>query len=150
MSLLKKAVSMAAVLLLGATAMGSAQAASDARTARADYRGPSEIEAGSAAISLGAITVYNEQVFGPVRFSTRPGERFVSLEIVDESGNAIKGHVEQRVDGRDRLLGHFCGSTSQPMRITPGRDLVVYPGSDPCEEDLSGATQGVVVAHFGR
>jgi hypothetical protein len=74
----------------------------------------------------------------------------VSIRIVDESGTPVQGHVEQKLKGQDKLIGHFCGSTRKPMSITPGRDLVVYPGSDPCGGNMTGATQGVVVATFNK
>lgn len=142
--------------LVGATcallvsAVAPAGAEPSGRTVEASYRGPSEIEAGSAVVQIGAVTVYNDQVVGPVRFEPRPGERFVHLEIVDESGNLVKGHVEQRFKGGDRLLGHFCGATKRPLRIQPGGTVRVYPGSDPCGGDGLGATQGTVIATFTK
>lgn len=123
-------------------------AAPSDRTAKAKYQGPGEIEVGSAVIIFGPVTVYGEQVAGGVRFETRATERFVSLEIVDESGQAVKGHVEQKTKHGARLLGHFCGSTDEPFRIKPGKTLMVYPGSAPCGGNPTGATQGEVIARF--
>ena len=120
------------------------------RTAELPYRGPSEIEVGTAAVHLGAITLTDEQLVGPAIFETYAGERFVSLEIVDDSGNPIQGHVDQRFKGGDELLGHFCGSTERPFRIVPRRPVRVYPGSKACDGGVVGATQGTVVARFSK
>lgn len=140
----------AATCVLLVISVAPAGADPTGRTVEAPYRGPSEIEAGSAVIHLGAITVYNDQVLGPVRFEPRRGERFVHLEIVDESGNAVKGHVSQRFKGGDRLIGHFCGSTVRPLEIRSGGTVRVYPGNDPCGDGVIGATQGTVIARFTK
>lgn len=120
------------------------------RTVKESYRGPGEIEIGPVVIFMGAIDAGGEQVTGAVRFDSRQDERFVHLEIADETGGPVKGHVEQRLRGRSRLLGHFCGSTDRPFRIKPGRPVFVYPGTAPCGGGATGATQGVVTARFSR
>jgi hypothetical protein len=138
------------VAIAAISAIFTAEAATSARTARAKYQGPGEIEVGSAVIIFGPIRVEGEQVAGGVRIETRADERFVSLEIVDESGQAVKGHVEQHRKGNAKLLGHFCGSTDRRLRIKPGKPLMVYPGSAPCGGNSIGATQGVVIARFSN
>lgn len=138
------------VAVMAITMVVPAGAAPSARTAKAKYQGPGEIEAGSAVIIFGPIRVDGEQVAGGVRFETRANERFVMLEIVDESGQAVKGHVEQKMKRSERFLGHFCGATDRPLRIKPGKPLMVYPGSAPCGGSPTGATQGVVTARFSK
>jgi hypothetical protein len=96
---------------------------------------------------------------GCVEFPTTPEEAYVSVEIVDDSGQPAGAALAQDVDGDGvgDIFATVCGKTDAPIAITPGLpltvavgagvvvDVAVPPGACP-----SVATSGKVLATFSN
>lgn len=86
---------------------------------------------------------------GTVEFDTRPGERFVTIEVVDESGQPVAFDVRQ--GGKNGIDVDGCGSTASPVSIRGGAKLEVatlihFSQDGQCQ--LSLPTSGVIKATF--
>lgn len=127
------AVLVLVVLIVGAFPAG----AGPARMAEEEYN---KVEAGATGVS---------GRFGGVRFPTQHLERFISVEIVDATGQPIAFSVYQGKNRDAAVEG--CGKTAAPVKIVGGKDVKVSPlittdpGCGPAQP-----TQGVVRAVFTR
>ena len=85
-----------------------------------------------------------------LRFKPQAGERWVSISIEDEVVEDVPGTVYQFTS----TSFPFCGSTSEPMRIVPGKPVVVRLGQGSCDTPnvLGTGTHiaGTVTATFSR
>ena len=84
------------------------------------------------------------------QLTARPGERFVSIEVIDDV--APVGYVD--IAWFDPSHGYFpvCGKTEEPQRIPPGvSELTAYPWHVPGLECSRGfATSGTIRLTFSR
>lgn len=92
---------------------------------------------------------------GCVVFPIEPGERFVSIDVADASGDDVWAsvYVYGYSDGTD-AHEHVCGSSEAPLALTAGlEELVVITTqttggvTNPCPGP---ATQGTVTAVFSN
>jgi serine/threonine-protein kinase len=80
-------------------------------------------------------------------------EKFIDIVIKDDSGLPVGAFVGQDLDqdgdwdGRWRAV---CGSTPQPLRVTPGALVQVLLDGEGCGGDGSTSTAGVIVAKLFR
>ena len=86
---------------------------------------------------------------GTVDFQTRPGERSVTIDVVDESGQPVAFDVRQ--GGENGIEVDGCGSTASPVAIRGGAKLEVatlinFNQDGECV--LSLPTSGVIKATF--
>ena len=102
---------------------------------------------------------YLEQTY---EFSLRKGERFVTVDLVDDSEKPVAGVVSQWVedsrtgqDGNYASTGHavtyvrFCGETAEPVKLKKKLDVVVMVNSGTCADGTPSApTNGDIVANF--
>lgn len=72
------------------------------------------------------------------------GEATVSLVIRDKSGLPVKGFVSQG----ENALGSFCGATTRPIGILPGRTVRVQIFTGACGDDVGVSSNGGVTATF--
>ena len=86
---------------------------------------------------------------GAVRF---PGgdEKFLSVEIVDESGQPILAEVTQNLQGNvaPELVHEICGETTAPVPIEPHTEVIVYLYNGQCGQSASVPTSGTVTGTF--
>ena len=67
-------------------------------------------------------------------------ERYMKIEVIDESGHAVAGYISQGdVNGNglnDDLYGDFCGAHAQPLELAaPGSPIVgVYAFNGTCPD----------------
>ncbi|HEX2295363.1 MAG TPA: hypothetical protein VHN37_08655 [Actinomycetota bacterium] len=92
---------------------------------------------------------------GCVRFPIEPGERFVTIEVTDASGQDVWAsvYVYGYSDGTD-AHEHVCGKADAPFRLASGlEELVVVTtqttggATNPCS---GAATQGTITAVFSN
>lgn len=87
---------------------------------------------------------------GCVFFPTRPGERFVDLEVRDATGLPVQAFVAIEDEGQGDWRP-FCGETDEPLRVYGTVTVIFYAytpvGLPPCP---GAATTGSVEAVFSR
>src|SRR5687768_11885188 len=85
-----------------------------------------------------------------VAFETRSTDRFVTLEVVDESGQPVAFDVRQ--GKKDQIEIDGCGSSAAPIPVRGGLDLkvVMQFRLDFSGDCSSFPTSGVVRATFTR
>ncbi|HEX2196463.1 MAG TPA: hypothetical protein VHJ76_06010 [Actinomycetota bacterium] len=92
---------------------------------------------------------------GCVVFPVEPGERFVSIDVADATGEDVWAsvYVYGYSDGTD-IHEHVCGRSDAPFALSPGlEELVVVTtqttggATNPC---TGPATQGTVTATFSN
>ncbi len=76
-------------------------------------------------------------------FRARPGERWVSVSLRDESGQPVRGRVEIVGD-----VVEFCSEMAQPVRVRPGQEVAVSAILGPCGTAPSVVTRGRITATF--
>jgi hypothetical protein len=88
-----------------------------------------------------------------VEFETYSDERFMRVEIVDQTERSVSGEVRQDPDGDGKwaLLATFCGATERAVRIRGGLPVRVRLEEGPCEDGgaLIGSS-GTVEGAFTR
>ncbi len=88
-----------------------------------------------------------------VVFKPRPGERFVSVSLQDDSGFTARAMVGQDLDG-DRVEDvsqEVCGATDEPIRLRKDAVVMVWAQEGPCQNGTAAmATFGTVTATFTR
>jgi hypothetical protein len=89
-----------------------------------------------------------------VIFKVRPGERFVTIEILDDHAATVMAVVEQDFDG-DGLADsstEICNATAEPIRVKSGYDVGVYTQQGVCSQggEVSSPTFGTITATFTR
>ena len=86
---------------------------------------------------------------GAARF---PGgdEKFLSVEIVDESGRPILAEVTQDLQGniQPEVVHEICGGTTAPVPIEPRTEVIVYLYNGQCGQSASVPTSGTVTGTF--
>ena len=88
-----------------------------------------------------------------VAFKVRPGERFVTAVLTDESGLPARATVgmDHDGDGFAEDTTEFCGETDAPVRVHPGMKVVVAAQEGPCEDGtMAMSTFGTVTVTFTR
>ncbi len=76
-------------------------------------------------------------------FRARSGERWVSVSLRDESGQAVRGRVEIGGD-----VVEFCSEMAKPVRVRPGQEVAVSAVLGPCGTAPSVVTRGRITATF--
>jgi hypothetical protein len=79
-------------------------------------------------------------------FSSRPGERFVLVDVEDRTGAGVRAIVTQPAGGGSDRSYEVCGSTARPLRIAGGPDITVRV-EGACEDGVT-ATSGRVTMSF--
>lgn len=144
------AVSLMAVVAVGTPAAeaGKAKKKKVERTAEATYVGATGVRGVQDSPCAG-------EPLGCVRFPIEPGERFVSLEVTDASGEDVWAsvYIYGYSDGTD-THEHVCGKSDSPLALGAGvEELVVVitqttgGATNPC---AGAATQGTVTAVFSN
>ncbi len=142
------AVLVAASLVFGAfggEAVAGKKKKKKTRTATAEYSGPSPGVPGASACFPGTL--------GCVSFPTGSKERFVAVEITDQTGTPVPGAVTQDLDGdgSSDTSTPFCGTSDGPVPIEPGFEVTlrVYAtgGANACG---GAATTGQIKLKFSN
>lgn len=80
-------------------------------------------------------------------------ERFVSVTAADDSGLPVSIAVTQDTtgDGVPEIRYEACGATAKPVKVQPGKNVVVYVFQGPCGSGASGlAAGGTITATFSK
>lgn len=89
---------------------------------------------------------------GCAEFPTTAKDKFVKIEVTDQSGQKAGGYVSQgdtTGDGVGDLFGDFCGAHAAPVAITPGVPLKVSLYNGTCADGSpSTVTTGTIKATF--
>jgi hypothetical protein len=79
-----------------------------------------------------------------------PGEKFMSLELTDDSGTPVYFEIAQDVDGDGTLYEHAtgaaCGKTEEPVPLAPNAPIIVFVQSGQCDTGAGLATGGTFKA----
>jgi len=79
-----------------------------------------------------------------------PGEKFMSLELTDDSGTPVFFQIAQDVDGDGTLYEHdagaACGKTEEPVPLAPDAPILVFVQSGQCGTGAGLATGGTFKA----
>ncbi|MGH2697880.1 MAG: hypothetical protein ACRDJL_01600 [Actinomycetota bacterium] len=146
-------VGMCAVLMTTQPIGAGARGSRGTRVETKDYIGPSPTVAldtsGFYASACTAGGIQDPWERSCLQFDLKPKDRYISLEIEDESGQRIYGVVW---DDSDESLRSFCGKTKRPIP-NPGGDsiyveVVAANTSEGCYP--STVTEGTVTATFTR
>ena len=90
---------------------------------------------------------------GGVSIPAGAGERFVSINIKDDSGMAVSAGAGQDPEGDNTYTATpFCTKTDKPLPIEPGLEVIVFVYVGPCTSPAGPAlaTQGTVTATFSN
>jgi hypothetical protein len=128
-----------------------AQAAPADRVEEATYYGGSHLRFADGDLWIdGCIHVDGECVSSSAEFSPRRGERFINIEIVDDSGADVGATLVQSRRGND-LERSFCGATQKPIRVAPKKHIEIFLAYHGCGSgDPAPPTHGVVTATFSK
>ena len=89
---------------------------------------------------------------GCVEFTTSSKDKYVKIEVTDQSGQKAGGYISQGDtdgDGVGNLFGEFCGAHPAPVAITPGVPVKVSLYNGTCADgSQSTVTTGTVKATF--
>lgn len=136
-------------LLVGsvATAESKRKPRRTTRTIEGSYASPAIFLYGSCANSDGV---------GCVSFTTGPNERFVTAKVVDAHGLPVfvlvrDEYMSDPAEGAE-VYGTFCGETTEPIAVPPGRNLQFWVGAPfavyACQPGAG--TTGTVTATFSN
>lgn len=93
---------------------------------------------------------------GAFEFATLSTENYISVEITDDGGGSPTFTMSQDSDPSTpsyEIMGTWCGSTPEPVEISPGLALrvSVYTTPGPEQPSCAGpATSGTIKATFTR
>ena len=83
---------------------------------------------------------------GGFEIGVLPNEKFISLELTDDSGTPVYFQVTQDVDGDGTLYEHdvvsACGATKEPAPLEKNAAIVVFIQSGQCDTGAGLATAG--------
>lgn len=138
-------IGLCALSLSAAVVAPSAARPAPKRTYEAPYRTPAP---GAYTDPAHAWYYDCETGIGCALIPTDKRDRRVALEVVDASGRPVRAEV-YTMSGGDHYLS-FCGATDEPVRVTPGIELLVHviPGTCPDGATVSSPTTGTVKATF--
>lgn len=139
--------------LLAGLIVGSVVAPSDAKKKRRERN--AEATYTSPAVGSASATGTCPGDNGCARFPVGSKERYLQLEIADDSGMPVSATIGQDTDPSNatvEVVGRICGETEEPLAIEPGVEVVVWvwvlpSASPPCP---GMATAGTVKAIFSN
>ena len=106
----------------------------------------------SPVVSGGGSTCSGGTNIGCVEFTTSSKDKYVKIEVTDQSGQKAGGYISQGDtdgDGVGNLFGEFCGAHAGPVAITPGIPVKVSLYNGTCSDGSpSTVTTGTVKATF--
>ena len=83
---------------------------------------------------------------GGFQVSVAQGEKFISLELTDDSGLPVFFSINQDLDGDGTLYEHengtACGATEEPVALEPNASITVFIQSGTCGTGPGLATGG--------
>ena len=130
--------------------LGAAQARKPARTERV-VRG--EYIASLSTTGIGVTWQSPAGSVSEVPFTLEAGEKYVSVEIVDDSGHPTAGCIQFDTDGdgSSENIYEFCGATEKPVTVNAG-EIEVRVATGVCGPDNQPviATSGEVIATFSN
>ena len=146
---------LAAALVLGAFAAPMADAKKKKkpkpRVVTDTYDAPA-IGIASPVVSGGGSTCSGGNNIGCVEFPTTAKDKYIKIEVTDQSGQKAGGYISQGDtdgDGVGNLFGEFCGAHTAPVAITPGVPVKVSLYNGTCSDgSQSTVTTGTVKATF--
>jgi hypothetical protein len=110
------------------------------------------IGAATPVVSGGASGCTGGNNIGCVEFATSSKDKYVKIEVTDQSGQKAGGYLSQGDtdgDGVGNLFGDFCGAHLAPVPITPGVPLKVSLYNGTCADGSpSTVTTGTVKGTF--
>ena len=148
---MRRSLITALALALVVTGLVPAQAAKKktTRVAEADYFATMCVETVPCAFWKGS-PLGN---FSAVEFPMGVGEKYVSIEVFDQTGQPVRGGINVDGDGspetQETSLGTFCGKTEKPIKVVRG-PITVFVGSGTCDGQPAVATYGTVKATFSN
>lgn len=120
---------------------------SKARVAEGSYENP--------AVGVPGV-VGTSNAGGAFEFPALSNENFISVEIVDDGGGTPTFTMSQNSDPADaqyEIMGTWCGSTPEPVAITPGLPVRVSVYTTPGVDQpscVSPASSGTIKATFTK
>jgi hypothetical protein len=140
-------VCLTAMLLVAAFALPQAEAKKKkVRKVSGAYSAPS--------IGAGGLGVCSPGTIGCIPFALAAGEKFVSINIVDQSGQAVFASITQDLNGDNQsdTSTDICGATEEPVAIEPGYEVTVFiwEGPGPAPLCAGVATSGEIQAEFSK
>ena len=146
---------LAAALVLGAFAAPMADAKkkkkAKPRVVTDTYDAPA-IGVGTPVYTGGASGCSGGNNIGCVEFPTTAKDKFVKIEVTDQSGQKAGGFISQGDTDGDGIgdgFGEFCGAHAGPVAITPGVPVKVSLYNGSCADgSQSTVTTGTVKATF--
>lgn len=88
-----------------------------------------------------------------VRFTPRPDERFVAIEVNDDHTEHVRAMVAQDIDGdgHNDIEFEICDATETPFEFHPEVEITVWAQEGPCEDGTPAmSTYGKIKAVFTR
>ena len=88
---------------------------------------------------------------GGAYFDLRPGDRFVSIVVTDQTGLPVPAVVLQNLDGdpNPEVEDRFCNATDAPIQIHAKTEIVVDIEASSCgDKPVSTGTSGTIEATF--
>ncbi|MDQ3957140.1 MAG: hypothetical protein M3273_02340 [Actinomycetota bacterium] len=88
-----------------------------------------------------------------VEFPLGAGERYVSVELADDSGLPVVGTIGADLDGTPQTLetvATFCSATPEPVELPPVAAIRVVAKSGMCDGEPGVATSGTITATFSN
>src|SRR5687767_11231527 len=99
------------------------------------------------------VNFYWTNLVAEIPRSTAPsGAKTVSIEITDESGQPVAGHihVDGHGDGKKVKSYDICAQTATPLALEPHSVIEVLVVSGTCDAGVGMATSGTVTFTYGR
>lgn len=80
------------------------------------------------AIGAGGLGICFPGTIGCIAFGATAEEKFIEVSVKDQLGQNVYASVSQDIDGDNRGDQGFniCGSTTEPMPIEPGVEVIVF------------------------
>ena len=125
------------ILALVAFGMTSASAQRSKQPRRIERTITSDYECPCGAAAANQSWGWNLWGRGGKTFETTADDRYVRVSIDDTTSQVVAGRIAQDTDGDNELevVGHFCGTTRDPIEIEPGHPIFVSLFTGTCEDD---------------
>lgn len=135
----------AAILTVVAVILGSSAGAAPARTINTDYEGTNGF------VFENNLMLSTNIAYEPPTAIVPAGARTMTLNIVDDSGLPVAGHlhVDLDGDGKEERSLDFCNEMTTPVKVRPRAVVEVLVFSGTCNAGPAMATAGTIEMTFG-
>ena len=110
-----------------------------------EYTAPGSVGVAPADV-CGQVLEQQNTCFG---FDARSTERYLSIEVADDSGTPVAGYVKVVVSETETEDYPFCGATTQPIPLNGHTEIGIVLNDQSADAPCTGlATTGTVTATF--